>query len=171
MKYTQGTIKASWVLWLLETLLGMEFQAGKTAVLTFYDRLLLGPVIGGALFDAFGFRAPFIFGVIAAVLDLVGRLLILERREALEWGHDPALLSTTSAPVVEQPEKSQDESLSNGQHQTPEHSSIDPAVEDIPQSSDLSLWEVSVIILKSHRAMVACLLAAIYGYVDFHIIY
>jgi len=119
------------------------------------------------LFDTLGFRAPFIFGVIAAVLDLIGRLLILERREALEWGHDPALLSTMPTLEVEQPEKSPDETLSNGPQNVVERPSVESAAGDISPSSDLSLWEVFLIILKSRRAMVACLLAALYGYVDF----
>ncbi|KDQ54891.1 hypothetical protein JAAARDRAFT_38007 [Jaapia argillacea MUCL 33604] len=40
--------------------------------------LLAGPPIGGALYDRFGYRAPFIFGIGISVVDLIGRLLIIE---------------------------------------------------------------------------------------------
>jgi MFS family permease len=53
--------------------------------------LLLGAPVGGALYGAFGFRGPFIFGIIITVLDLIGRLLIIERKDALRYGYDPTL--------------------------------------------------------------------------------
>jgi len=51
---------------------------------------LVGPPVGGALFDRFGIRGPCIFGIMAILVDLIGRLLLIERREALAWGFDPA---------------------------------------------------------------------------------
>jgi hypothetical protein len=51
--------------------------------------LLLGAPVGGALYGTLGYRAPFIFGIIVTVLDLVGRLLIIERKNALKYGWDP----------------------------------------------------------------------------------
>ncbi|KZV61838.1 MFS general substrate transporter [Peniophora sp. CONT] len=54
--------------------------------------LLLGPPVGGALFSRFGFRGPCIFGVIVTMVDLVGRLLIIERKDAIRYGFDPALV-------------------------------------------------------------------------------
>ncbi|KAJ7596783.1 major facilitator superfamily domain-containing protein [Mycena floridula] len=50
---------------------------------------LIGPPAAGALYSRFGYRGPFIFVVVAAVLDLIGRLCIIERKDALKWGHDP----------------------------------------------------------------------------------
>ncbi|KAH8086605.1 MFS general substrate transporter [Cristinia sonorae] len=43
---------------------------------------LVGPPVGGALYSAFGYRAPFIFGIIVTFIDFVGRLLIIERMDA-----------------------------------------------------------------------------------------
>ncbi|KAL1952322.1 hypothetical protein VTO73DRAFT_1471 [Trametes versicolor] len=43
---------------------------------------LVGPPVAGALDDRFGFRAPFIFGIIVTAAELVGRLLIIERSAA-----------------------------------------------------------------------------------------
>ena len=46
---------------------------------------MVAPPIGGALYDRFGFRAPFIFGMAVVVLDFVGRLLFIEKRDAAIW--------------------------------------------------------------------------------------
>lgn len=50
---------------------------------------LIGPPIGGALYTRFGYRAPFIFSEIFTVLDLVGRLLVIERKKSLLWKVNP----------------------------------------------------------------------------------
>ena len=59
--------------------------------------LLLGPPVGGALYKPFGIRGPIIFGICVTLLDLLGRLLIIERKDALRWGYDPAAIETTDA--------------------------------------------------------------------------
>ena len=46
---------------------------------------MVAPPIGGALYDRFGFRAPFIFGMAVVVLDFFGRLLFIERKDAAIW--------------------------------------------------------------------------------------
>jgi hypothetical protein len=51
---------------------------------------LVGPPVGGALFNRFGIRGPCIFGVMVISVDLIGRLLLIERKEALALGFDPA---------------------------------------------------------------------------------
>ncbi|KAI6045153.1 MFS general substrate transporter [Pisolithus marmoratus] len=51
--------------------------------------LFVGSPVGGALYSRFGFHAPFIFGSICAALDLLARLLVIERHEAIRWGVDP----------------------------------------------------------------------------------
>ena len=45
--------------------------------------------MGGALFDRFGILGPCLFGIAMVSIDLYGRLLVIERREALAWGFDP----------------------------------------------------------------------------------
>ncbi|KAJ8594895.1 MFS general substrate transporter [Rhizopogon salebrosus TDB-379] len=52
--------------------------------------LLVGSPAGGALYTRFGFRAPFVFGEICTLVDLVLRLLVIERDVALRWGYDPS---------------------------------------------------------------------------------
>ncbi|KAF6766462.1 major facilitator superfamily domain-containing protein [Ephemerocybe angulata] len=51
--------------------------------------LVLGPPVGGALYSRFGFRGPFIFGAIFAFVDLLGRFVVIERKDSLKWGYDP----------------------------------------------------------------------------------
>ncbi|KAI0325628.1 MFS general substrate transporter [Cubamyces sp. BRFM 1775] len=46
---------------------------------------LIGPPVAGALDKRFGFRGPFIFGIIVTAIELIGRLLIIERKEAIRW--------------------------------------------------------------------------------------
>ncbi len=58
---------------------------------------LVGPPAGGALFKRFGIRSPCIFGVVVISVDLIGRLLLIERREALALGFDPAASISASS--------------------------------------------------------------------------
>jgi len=60
--------------------------------------LLIGPPVGGALFDRFGILGPCLFGVVMVSIDLYGRLLVIERREALAWGFDPVAKIDAHAP-------------------------------------------------------------------------
>ena len=37
------------------------------------------------MFEKLGFRAPFVLSVAFATVDLIGRLLVIEKAEALKW--------------------------------------------------------------------------------------
>jgi DHA1 family solute carrier family 18 vesicular amine transporter 1/2 len=50
---------------------------------------LIGPPVAGTLYQRWGFRAPFIFGIIVTGIDLLARLLLVERHEAAKWGVGP----------------------------------------------------------------------------------
>ncbi|KAF9240378.1 major facilitator superfamily domain-containing protein, partial [Melanogaster broomeanus] len=41
---------------------------------------LIGPPVGGALYGRLGYKAPFVFGIIFTAVDLVGRVLVDDRR-------------------------------------------------------------------------------------------
>ncbi|KAH9964561.1 major facilitator superfamily domain-containing protein [Russula dissimulans] len=58
---------------------------------------LIGPPVGGVLYDRFGIRGPCVFAIIVISVDLIGRNLVIERKEALTWGFDPA--SSIDAPL------------------------------------------------------------------------
>jgi len=57
---------------------------------------LLGPPVAGVLYKRWGFRAPFIFGIIVTGIDLIARLLLIERHEAMRWGVDPMEIAARS---------------------------------------------------------------------------
>lgn len=63
-----------------------------TLFLTFChsNRTALGTPVGGALYARFGIRAPFMFAICCTIIDLVGRFLVVERKEAALWGIDHA---------------------------------------------------------------------------------
>ena len=50
---------------------------------------LVGPPVGGALYQRWGFRAPFTFGILVTGIDIFTRLLLIERHEAMRSGVDP----------------------------------------------------------------------------------
>ncbi|BGP39393.1 hypothetical protein JCM10449v2_003331 [Rhodotorula kratochvilovae] len=45
----------------------------------------IGPPVGGALYRRLGFRAPFVFALVLIVVDLIMRLLIIEKHVAQQW--------------------------------------------------------------------------------------
>lgn len=59
-------------------------------------RLVIGPPVGGGLYSRFGFRAPFIVGEICTVIDLLGRLLIIETKVIDNWNGNPVALPGAS---------------------------------------------------------------------------
>lgn len=54
---------------------------------------LIGPPVAGTLYKRWGFRIPFIFGIIITCIHLVARLLLIERHEAMRWGVDPMAIA------------------------------------------------------------------------------
>ena len=56
-------------------------------LLTYHtSSLLIGPPVGGVLYNRFGFRAPFILGILITALDLIGRVLIIEPTHSQDRG-------------------------------------------------------------------------------------
>ncbi|KAJ8468454.1 hypothetical protein ONZ45_g17237 [Pleurotus djamor] len=64
--------------------------------------IIVGPPLGGVLYDRFGFRGPMIFGIAAAFLDLIGRLLIIEPQdlERLKERNELAAVTQPEAPAT-----------------------------------------------------------------------
>ncbi|ESK93471.1 mfs amine [Moniliophthora roreri MCA 2997] len=152
---------------------------------------LLGPPVGGAIYDHFGFRGVCIFGICGAVIDLIARFVVIERKHALEWGFDPQSvilpenpennLSSTDVQEDEDIPRSQepkegdttateerDRRASIRSREVAENARV-PNEEEKASSGDgfvapeLSLLAVVIKLLKSSRAMatVACLF--VYG--------
>ncbi|KAE9409352.1 MFS general substrate transporter [Gymnopus androsaceus JB14] len=124
---------------------------------------LVGPPVGGALYSRFGFRGPCIFGIIAAVLDLVGRLVVIERKEALYWDHDPLSVPEDQESNGNGP--SQDivqDSTSTPPTTNPGNTPEKEAVQHAPSPS---FFFVIIQFAKSSRAVVATILTFVYGIV------
>lgn len=155
---------------------------------------MVGTPAGGGLYARFGFHAPFIFGGICTVVDLILRFLIIERAVAVRWGYDPATRQHVN--VVADLEASY--SPHHSSHAmgpsalalTPVHPSleqttalVDPKLNPITldarttSSDNLTMSEIplvrkplpmlSVIRLlgQSPRAVVALIMSLVYGYV------
>ncbi|KAG2045226.1 major facilitator superfamily domain-containing protein [Suillus americanus] len=155
--------------------------------------LLVGSPAGGALYTRFGFRAPFIFGSICAVVDLLLRLLVIERSVALKWGYDP---SEPSAVVIkEAPDASSTPDIQLSSIPIAHvHGSTDPETNEVeeptvpdksrlPNARKLSIARRSIIdpaltqrpipllsvifkLSQSPRALVALTMAFVYGLVQ-----
>ena len=112
--------------------------------------MLVGPPVGGALFNRFGFRGPCIFGVIITMVDLVGRLLIIERKDAIRYGFDPALVL-----------REDDSGKSQTEAQAVE--STQGSVNDAQERVSSSPLAVIVKLAKSPRALAAFFCTLIWG--------
>ncbi|GAA5827163.1 hypothetical protein JCM3770_000341 [Rhodotorula araucariae] len=45
----------------------------------------IGPPVGGVLYHRLGYRAPFVFSLVLVFVDLVLRILLIEKHQALRW--------------------------------------------------------------------------------------
>ncbi|PPQ67427.1 hypothetical protein CVT25_006006 [Psilocybe cyanescens] len=135
----------------------------------------IGPPAGGLLYDRFGYRGPFIFGIAATFVDLLGRLIIIERTDAIVWGVDPAVMSTkpsdSTTDVVstshhEDPGSHSDKMLTNTVVDGKQSAKVPEDQEIEPSSSStkhLSLLFVIVQLSKSPRALAALFVIFVYG--------
>ncbi|KIM84636.1 hypothetical protein PILCRDRAFT_6257 [Piloderma croceum F 1598] len=145
---------------------------------------VIGPPVGGLLYGRLGYRAPFVFSEICTILDLVGRLLIIERKYALEWGVDPAAVPTGKQ--AEAQHALDDVDISDGQlgdkdqlmspHSPVSNASPAKAREGevlsdaehgeatiVVPVKPLSLHVVVIRLVKSSRALVALSLSLVWG--------
>ncbi|EIN13364.1 MFS general substrate transporter [Punctularia strigosozonata HHB-11173 SS5] len=81
--------------------LGLAMSGVSLGRVPCHMQLLVGPPAGGALYSRFGIRGPFVFGIAITFVDLVGRLLIIERKDALVWGIDTMAMSENTEEDVE----------------------------------------------------------------------
>ncbi|KAJ7124834.1 MFS general substrate transporter [Mycena crocata] len=128
---------------------------------------LAGPPIGGALYNRFGFRGPFICGIIVSVVDLIGRLLIIERKDALRWNVDPAFVvhPVTSAEAPVAGVTTDEEKSTEGPVSTVDAAPPTQPLPPPPSITKLSLAGVIVRLFKSSRAVVIITITFLYGIV------
>ncbi|KAL0064662.1 hypothetical protein AAF712_008360 [Marasmius tenuissimus] len=136
--------------------------------------ILLGPPVGGALYERFGFRGPCIFVIIACILDLVARVIVIERKAALVWGHDPKSLGPSTQADPEAPtnqpggEGETEQGNSSGiavEPRVPEQTNEKPlAAPNEPASQiQLSFLQVLRALLTSPRAVATIFGIFVYG--------
>lgn len=109
--------------------------------------LLIAPVIGGAVYEAVGYYAVFYVAFGIVVLDILLRLVMIEKKVARQWeSEDDGLPATsTTGPDVEKATPSahgEPNSTTPGEYSTVqsmttgtdaiEHTSPDPNLEDVP---------------------------------------
>ncbi|KAG6868253.1 hypothetical protein C0993_005827 [Termitomyces sp. T159_Od127] len=138
-------------------------------------RSLIGPPVGGAIFARFGYRGPFILGITWTIVDLIARLLIIERNEALQYGIDAQHVDRCEEQVKGNSDN-QDFAISD-QFTVEEPLETNPTTKsDVPpsscpeidrqrKSSHTSLVIILLKLTKSSRALIAFFLTFTYGFV------
>lgn len=133
--------------------------------------MLVGPPVAGALDSEFGYNAPFYFAMSFAVFDLALRLLLIERKDAIPWGVDPAA----------DPDKPRTRNFANDSHVL-FHTRRDVASFNTTGFTVVERWDgtpdrvrgghavitpldVLIRILSSPRAMVCVFSTFVYGFI------
>lgn len=126
----------------------------------------------------FGWKAPLIFALILVVVDLIGRLLVIEQRYIYEYDCDPIgegilmineistqrslkptpSMTPTSADLS--PHTTQESSTENS---VPDRPRNQPEIIELESTSDLKPWEVIQALASSKRGMNGLLLTLIFG--------
>lgn len=96
---------------------------------------LVGPPVAGTLYKRWGFRAPFIFGIIITCIDLLARLLLIERHEAMKWGTDPMAIAASGKV---DPEATSGVTAVDATEQPPEPQ---PVIQELPNASTVGEGE------------------------------
>ncbi|PAV22263.1 MFS general substrate transporter [Pyrrhoderma noxium] len=163
-RFTQGI--SSSVIWVVglalladvvpEEMLGQQIGFASTGLVI---GMLAAPPISGVLYERFGFRAPFIFGIIVTAFDLVFRLLVIERVDALKWGHDPALSkkSNTEVDVENVSEKKQDKTADKEKKVDTTVNAPPPKAKKLPE---IEVWKF---MLSNTRSVVTLFSILVYG--------
>lgn len=136
------------------------------------------------MYQKLGFYAPFIFGIILTVVDLIGRLLIVERKDAMKWGVDPWEDTKTQKPVGEAPASDPERMIElpavpasaipeiteqpvGSPNRTPPASVTNQDVTSEDNKSHkpvLTSWGVLRALAKSPRAVASITMTLVYGY-------
>ncbi|KAK7051642.1 hypothetical protein VNI00_004621 [Paramarasmius palmivorus] len=121
---------------------------------------LLGPPVGGALYKAFGFRGVCIFGIIAALIDLVARLIVIERKTAIQYGFDPHTVVSSND---SKDEPSNTEQGAEKPPSEPQEQQVEPTTELARNEPQLSLLTVVIRLLRSTRIVATVICLFVYG--------
>ncbi|BGO97902.1 hypothetical protein RTBOTA2_001392 [Rhodotorula toruloides] len=128
----------------------------------------IGPPIGGALYRHLGWRAPFVFLLILLVVDIVLRLLIVEKKTALMWIKRGVTIRGFSAPDYPPPNSvSKEEAVvplaPSSTVTSSEATEVAATVLPKPEADGANLWETMWRLVHNPRAAVALSMAFLYG--------
>lgn len=109
----------------------------------------------------------------------MGRLLIIERKEALAWGVDPRTITKAGDIVAADPlataSRPLDQQESPGSMQSSEKhddsTQVVPETSEAPPTKSISLLSVIIQLSKSPRALVALFVIFVYGYLLQYFLY
>jgi hypothetical protein len=132
-----------------------------------FRSVAVGPPLGGTLYTRFGFRGPFIFSLAATFLDLIGRVIIIERKHAIQWGYDPAAVPANRGNRDSEAKRSTLPLDTTTKPETGkgEEAAISPSPSDRPVDGEkkISLTAVISKLSRSHRALTALIIIFTYG--------
>lgn len=130
-------------------------------------RSLVGPVVGGVLYNRFGIHGPGILAIVVTAVDLIGRLLIIERKAAILCGVDPAKEASSESEAETVLEQVGDGSATETAKQDDIHpQEVLPTLtisEPALSRTHLSLIDVVRMLATSPRALTVMFCTAIYG--------
>lgn len=124
--------------------------------------------MGGLLYGRFGYRAPFIFGIVLTVVDLVFRWLFIERKDALKLGFDPSVamkIGDIDAEATERTTLLSPSDRSESPVTAGAGAEATSAACSVEASKTLSLPQVIFRLSKSPRALAALLITVADGQV------
>ncbi|BGP30281.1 hypothetical protein JCM10296v2_002035 [Rhodotorula toruloides] len=128
----------------------------------------IGPPIGGALYRHIGWRAPFIFLLVLLVVDIVLRLLIVEKKTALMWIKRGITIRSFSAPDYPPANSTSKEEAvvplaPSSTITSSEATEVATPVLPKSERNGASLWETMWRLVHNPRAVVALSMAFLYG--------
>ncbi|WWD20223.1 hypothetical protein CI109_104699 [Kwoniella shandongensis] len=129
----------------------------------------IAPPIGGALYSALGWHAPFIFCIIICAIDLVLRLFVLEQKDLRKWEakHAQRLAASHQRVAADEERRSRGLDIGSSDVATRDDSPdtlVAAEVEKKPKT-ELSPWGVIVALGSSPRGMTAFVVSVVYGLV------
>ncbi|GAA5937151.1 MFS transporter [Sporobolomyces koalae] len=127
----------------------------------------LGPSVGGTLYERFGWRAPFVFSIILIAVDLLMRLLIIEKHEALKWVQSGYEIKGFEAPGWNEPKSETQEDKEIDANQT-EEEQIKKAVTVEPEHTSSRIpshWLGFISMLADPRPLTSFMLTLLNGFI------
>ena len=132
----------------------------------------MGPPIGGALYQKLGFHAPFIFCLGMTAVDFIGRLFVIEKKDAVKWTDgntrkstvDHSLSLNQDLPCNRSDEPADEKTDDAAKHTSPTVNRLQHEGSALPSDGEkTSQLRAICMLLRSPRAITALLTTFIFG--------